>query len=129
VVEEMSCNGADVPPGAMMDAKPILLAYTNSLYAMSELTRCPDDSIFAGTSHSLISGRTIAGKRSNDRWNDASHSSSRTSAAQMLRAQKGVAGGVFAGVAVNRVLTGGAGRSKAATHPVRAKEVYCHAHC
>ncbi|MGN8021877.1 hypothetical protein ACTJJ7_14330 [Phyllobacterium sp. 22229] len=129
MVEEMSCNGADVPPGAMMDAKPILLAYINSLYAMSELTRSPGDSTFPGTSHSLISGRTIAGKRSNDRWNDASYSFSTTSTAQKLCAQNGAAGGVFAGAAVNRVLTGGAGRSEAATHPVRAKEVYCHAHC
>ncbi|MBA8902387.1 MULTISPECIES: hypothetical protein [unclassified Phyllobacterium] len=129
MVEDISCNGADIPHGVMMDAKPILLAYTDSRYAMSELTRSPYDSILSCTPDSNVTGRTIAGMRSNDRWNDVQYFSVTTLAARTaLAGTNWKASRTIAGVAKYQVLTRCAERGDAATHAFRTREVYCHVH-
>jgi hypothetical protein len=125
----MSCNGADIPHGAMMDAIPIFLADTDGRYAMSEVTRSPYDSIPSGSPSSLEPSRTIAGMRSNDCWNDLQYSLTTTLPAQ--KAATGIhwkAGRTAAATAVNQARMIGAERGHVATHAFRAREVHCHVH-
>ncbi|MBA8880799.1 hypothetical protein [Phyllobacterium myrsinacearum] len=129
MVEEMSCNGADIPHGAMMDATPILLAYRDGRYAMSELTRSLCDSTLSGTPDSSKSGRTIAGMRSNECWNAVRYfSTTRLAAQKALTGKNWMASRAAASGAVNQVQTICVERGNAATHAFRAREVHCHVH-